>query len=97
MSEYHGSGQVGVSAMKADVHSQTARKYVRADKPPDELQAKHTWRTRADPLEAIWPRVEPMLAPVAVSADPPAAFRGLAFRHPRVLPRGGPWHGFPAL
>lgn len=61
MSEYQESGEIGVSAMKADLHPQTARKYVRAGKPPDELQVKHTWRTREDPLEFIWPKAEPML------------------------------------
>jgi hypothetical protein len=61
MSEYQESGKIGVSAMKADLHPQTARKYVGAGKPPDELQVKHNWRTREDPLEFIWPRAESML------------------------------------
>ena len=61
MSEYQQSGEIGVSAMKADLHPQTARKYVGAGKPPDELQVKHTWRTREDPLAFIWPRAEPIL------------------------------------
>ena len=62
MSEYQESGKIGVSAMKADLHPQTARKYVGAGKPPEELQVKHSWRTREDPLELIWPRAEPILA-----------------------------------
>ena len=62
MSEYQESGKIGISAMKADLHPQTARKYVGSGKPPDELQIKHTWRTREDPLELIWPRAEPILA-----------------------------------
>lgn len=62
MSEYQKSGKIGVSAMKADLHPQTARKYIGAGKPPEELQSKHTWRTREDPLELIWPRAEPILA-----------------------------------
>ena len=48
MSEYKQSDNIGESAMKADVHRQTARKYIAAGKPPCELQEKHDWRTRVD-------------------------------------------------
>jgi len=61
MSEYEKTGKIVVSAMKADVDPQTARKYVRAAQPLAELQAKHTWRTRPDPLAGIWERAEQML------------------------------------
>lgn len=54
MSEYEKTGQIGYSAMKADVHPQTVVKYIEAGKPPAELQVAHTWRTRADPLDEIW-------------------------------------------
>jgi hypothetical protein len=40
MSEYEKTGKIVVSAMKADVHPQTARKYVEAAQQPAELQAK---------------------------------------------------------
>lgn len=62
MSEYQETGNVTVSAMKADVSRPTARKYLEAAQPPSELQAKHTWRTREDPLVEIWPQAEAMLA-----------------------------------
>lgn len=61
MSEYEKTGKVVVSAMKADVHPQTAAKYIEAAKPPSELQAKHAWRTRPDPLAEIWPQAQQML------------------------------------
>jgi hypothetical protein len=61
MSEYTKSGKVVVSAMKADVHPQTAAKYIEAAKPPAELQAKHVWRTRPDPVAGIWPQAQAML------------------------------------
>jgi transposase len=61
MSEYEKTGKIIVSAMKADVHPQTAGKYIEAAKPPAELQAKHTWRTRPDPVVGIWERAERML------------------------------------
>jgi hypothetical protein len=61
MSEYEKSGKIIVSALKADVHPQTARKYVRAAKPPAELKKPHDWRTRPDPLEKVWPNAAAML------------------------------------
>jgi hypothetical protein len=61
MSEYEKTGKMVVSAMKADVHPQTAAKYIAAAQPPAELQVKHTWRTRPDPLSGIWPKAREML------------------------------------
>ena len=61
MSEYKKTGKIVGSAMKADVHPQTVRKYVAAAQLPAELQAKHTWRTRPDPVAGIWERAEHML------------------------------------
>lgn len=61
MKEYQSTGNVTLSAMKADVSRPTARKYVEAQQPPDPLQVKHTWRTRPDPLAAVWPEAEGML------------------------------------
>jgi len=61
MSEYQRTGKIIVSAMKADVHPQTARKYIQAAEPPAQLQKPHQWRTRLDPLEKIWPEVAAML------------------------------------
>jgi hypothetical protein len=61
MSEYDKTGKISVSAMKADMDRHTARKYIEAGKCPAELQAKHTWRTRPDPLATIWPEVTRML------------------------------------
>jgi response regulator of citrate/malate metabolism len=55
MSEYQETGNVSESAMKAGMSRPTARKYLEAKQPPHQLQAKHTWRTRPDPLADIWP------------------------------------------
>ncbi|MBI3733333.1 MAG: IS21 family transposase [Chloroflexi bacterium] len=61
MSTYQETGNVTLSALKADMSRPTARKYLEAAQPPSELQAKHTWRTRADPLAEMWPQAEVML------------------------------------
>lgn len=61
MNEHQETGNVTVSAMKAGMSRPTAQKYLRAGQPPQELQAKHTWRTRTDPLAAIWPQAVAML------------------------------------
>ncbi|MBS0174562.1 MAG: IS21 family transposase [Nitrospira sp.] len=61
MSEYEKTGKISVSAMKADMDRQTARKYIQAGECPAQQQVKHTWRTRPDPLEKVWPEVVRML------------------------------------
>ena len=61
MKECQSTENVTASAMKADISRPTARKYLEAQQPPDRLQVKHTWRTRPDPLAAIWPQVEARL------------------------------------
>lgn len=57
MNEYEKTGNISLSAQKAGMDRQTARKYIQAGKSPAEQQAKHTWRTRPDPLAAVWPEV----------------------------------------
>src|ERR1017187_10435250 len=62
MNEYQVTGNVTNSALKSAMSRPTARKYVTAAQPPPELQAKHRWRTRQDPLVEIWPQAETLLA-----------------------------------
>ena len=50
-----------LAAAKAGMHEDTARKYHRAGALPSQLQAPHTWRTRPDPFEAVWPEIEAKL------------------------------------
>lgn len=61
MNEYAKTGKVVVSAMKADIHPQTARKYIDCAQPPSQLQKPHTWRTRKDPLDKVWAEAVDML------------------------------------
>ena len=61
MKEYNTSGVLAHAAMKADMDVKTARRYILAGKGPQEMKQPHTWRTRADPVEAIWPEAQRML------------------------------------
>ena len=58
MKQYNNSGVLMHAAMKAGVDPKTARRYIKAGKGPQELKPEHTWRTRQDPLSAIWPEAE---------------------------------------
>ena len=62
MNEQQTTGTLSQSAMKAGMSRPTARKYWKAGQAPEEQQAKHAWRTRVDPLKAIWSQAEGMLA-----------------------------------
>jgi len=94
MKEYEQTGKLSVSALKADVDRQTARKYITAGQAPAALQAPHTWRTRSDPLERIWPAVTQMLR-AAPELEAKTLFEhflaqpesGLAERHLRTFHR----------
>jgi transposase len=84
MSEYQETGSMSVSAMKAGMSRPTARKYLEAQQPPQALQAKHTWRTRPDPLVGIWPRAEAMLAE-APDLEAKALFEHLCQMAPELV------------
>lgn len=81
MKEYQETGNLTVSAMKADVSRPTARKYLNGDQPPAQLQVKHTWRTRPDPLEKVWEEAMRMLDD-APELEAKTLFEYLAERHP---------------
>jgi hypothetical protein len=49
------------AAMKAGMDRKTARKYRDRSQLPSEARTGHTWRTRADPLVAVWPALEELL------------------------------------
>lgn len=54
-------GELKKSAMRAGMDEKTARKYLRDGRLPSEMKSVHTWRTREDPFEAVWPEVAPFL------------------------------------
>ena len=81
MKEYQQTGNLSVSAMKADVSRPTARKYLHRHQPPAQLQVKHTWRTRPDPLEKVWKEAMQMLDD-APELEAKTLFDYLLDRHP---------------
>jgi hypothetical protein len=54
MVEITAHGKIGVAALKAGMHRNTAGKYVRAGALPSELAEPRHWRTREDPFAADW-------------------------------------------
>ena len=61
MEEMSKHGRIGDAAMKAGMHRQTARKYVAAGELPSVMAAPRDWRTRPDPFEEHWPKIEARL------------------------------------
>lgn len=49
------------AAAKAGMSEGTARKYRRSGKLPSEGRVVHTWRTRPDPFEEVWPEAVKLL------------------------------------
>lgn len=84
MKEYQETENVTVSAMRADVSRPTARKYLNENKSPDELQGKHGWRTRRDPLDEIWEEATVMLES-ASGLEAKALFEHLLVSHPSKI------------
>lgn len=76
-----------MSAMKAGMSRKTAGKYLQQDNVTEPRQVPHTWRTRADPLEEVWPRALEMLRQ-APELEAKALFEHLAQSHPGGIKAG---------
>jgi hypothetical protein len=61
MEEMSKTGRVGLASLKAGMHRETGRKYLREGKLPSEMTKPRTWRTRPDPFAEDWPWVEAFL------------------------------------
>lgn len=61
VSERNQRKTITMSAMKSGMSRTTASKYLKQNDPLDQPRVPHDWRTREDPLAAIWPRAEEML------------------------------------
>ena len=49
------------AAAKAGMSQRSAGKYARSGRAPSQLKVPHTWRTRPDPFEGVWPEIEALL------------------------------------
>ena len=82
MSEMREHGNQNLAALRAGMHRNTARKYLKTGKLPSEKPAPpRTWRTREDPFEADWPAVVARLE-AAPSLEAKALFEALMREHP---------------
>jgi transposase len=49
------------AAAKAGMSERSARKYARSGRAPSQVKVPHTWRTRPDPFEGVWPEIDALL------------------------------------
>lgn len=85
--EYQKSGQVGMAALKAGMHRETASKYIKSGQLPSERCAERTWLTRPNPFEAHWPEIDEMLS-AAPELEGKALFEWLCEQHPGAYEEG---------
>ena len=65
-------GVVEIAAMKADMHRNTARKYLNTPKFPSDLKRPREWRTRTDPFAEDWAAITERLTDAPeLEAGPP--------------------------
>ena len=87
VSERNQGANISMSAIKAGMSRNTARNYLRQDDVLEQRQTPHTWRTREDPLEAVWPQALAMLGQ-APELEAKALFEHLAQSHPGGIKEG---------
>jgi transposase len=85
--EFARTNNMSISALSAGVDRKTARKYVKEKRSPEEQRSPHTWRTREDPLEAIWTEAEKRLRD-APELEAKALFDYLRKFHDESVPEG---------
>lgn len=87
MDEMSKHGRVGVAALRAGLHRNTARRYLEAGKLPSELKQPRTWRTRQDPFAADWEEITGRLAE-APELEAKTLFEDLMRRRPGCYEEG---------
>jgi transposase len=85
MTTYHQSGVVSHAAMKAGMHRETAARYLEAQAGPGQRKPPHHWRTRPDPLEALWLQAKPWLE-ASPELEVKALFEHLLGTDPALAP-----------
>jgi hypothetical protein len=78
---------LALAAAKAGMDRKTARKYRQLHRLPSEVRMEHTWRTREDPFDEVWPWVQEQLAHNP-GLEAKTLFRALQRLHPGRFPDG---------
>ncbi len=73
--------EIGTAALRAGMHRNTARKYLKTGLVPSETVQPRTWRTREDPFEEDWPDIVVRLED-APELEAKALFEDLLSRKP---------------
>jgi len=81
MDEMSKHGGVGVAALRAGLHRNTARRYLELGKLLSELKQPRTWRTRPDPFAEDWEEIASRLAE-APELEAKTLFEDLIRRRP---------------
>ena len=87
VTEFQWEGNLSMSAMKAGMDRKTARKYVRAGVVRLPEREPRLWRTRADPLGAVWAHAEEYLR-AAPELEATALFERLLLTEGAALQEG---------
>ncbi len=78
---------LSVAADKAGMDRTTARKYIQLGKLPSEVASSHSWRTRQDPFEDVWPEIREKLE-VNPGLQAKTLFEDLQRRYPGRFQHG---------
>jgi hypothetical protein len=78
---------LALAAAKAGIDRKTARHYRRLLRLPSEVRMQHTWRTREDPFDGVWPWVQEQLT-LNPRLEARTLFRALQQQHPGRFPEG---------
>jgi len=87
MEEHTKHGRVDLASLRAGIHRNTGRKYLRAGKVPSELRRPQKWRTRLDPFEEDWAEIAERLSE-APELEAKALFEDLCERYPERYQEG---------
>jgi hypothetical protein len=82
--EFQRTGSVAMSAMKSGMDRKTARKYLEDPQRLSQPRPARDWRTRVDPLAAIWLEAEPRLR-VAPELEAKGLFEHLLMLRPEQM------------
>jgi hypothetical protein len=83
----HKGMSLSLAAAKAGLDRKTARRYRRLARLPSEVGMEHSWRTRKDPFDAVWPWVAEQLT-LQPGLEAKTLFLDLQRQHPGCFADG---------